>query len=263
MSGGGGDRGLVHDHDPSVPNRGTWASSEGDVHDARVGVEVQAVPPALAAQAAGLDPAERGAQISHIVRVEPDHPGLHRVGDPVAAAQVLGPDVGGQAVARCRWPARSRRSSASNGVTHTTGPKISSRKMRISGVHVREHRRRQVVARGQVGGPLPARDQPGALIPPGLHVGHDPLIVLGVDQRAHLRGRVGRPADPDPPGPPRQPLDQFVVDRPLGQDPGARGAPLAVQREHPEQGAVGAPGLGRRRRRRCMATCRPAPSTAP
>ncbi len=107
--------------------------AEGDVHDLLLGVEVDGPVAALVAEPRGLDPAERGAQVADVVRVEPDHAGLDRLRDPVAAGQVGGPDVGGQPVLDVRWPARTASASSSNGVSATTGPKISSWKIRAVG----------------------------------------------------------------------------------------------------------------------------------
>jgi hypothetical protein len=66
---------------------------------------------------------------------------------------------------------------------------------------------------------LPARHQLGPLVKTGLDVGQDTLVVVRVDERAHLGGRVGRRADPDAFGPVGEPADQGVIDRPFGQNP--------------------------------------------
>src|SRR5699024_11378035 len=42
--------------------------------------------------------AERRAQVAHVVGVEPDHAGLDGLGKVVCPLQVVGPDVGRQAV---------------------------------------------------------------------------------------------------------------------------------------------------------------------
>jgi len=59
--------------------------AEGDVHDFRLGVEVDAVGAALAADAGGLDAAEGVRRSRMFVRVDPHHAGLHGVRDAVAA----------------------------------------------------------------------------------------------------------------------------------------------------------------------------------
>src|SRR4051794_34787615 len=70
--------------------------AEGDVHGLLLGVEVDRAVPALVAETGGLHPAERGAQVADVVRVQPDHAGLDRLRDAVAAGQVAGPDVAGE-----------------------------------------------------------------------------------------------------------------------------------------------------------------------
>src|SRR5690349_15333244 len=66
--------------------------------DPGLGVELQAVRAALAAEAAGLHATERGPQVTHVVRVDPGHTGFDHTGDAVRAGQVTRPDVSGQAV---------------------------------------------------------------------------------------------------------------------------------------------------------------------
>src|SRR5512143_465787 len=70
--------------------------AEGDVHDAGLGEEVEAVLATLPAKAAGLDTTERGAQVAHDwsedllledARVGP-HVGEHGGLEEVAAGQV-------------------------------------------------------------------------------------------------------------------------------------------------------------------------------
>src|SRR5688572_18829074 len=61
---------------------------QGDVHDAQIGVEVEAVLAALAAETALLHAAERCAQVADVVRVEPHHARLDLVRDAVPTPQV-------------------------------------------------------------------------------------------------------------------------------------------------------------------------------
>src|SRR5688572_16526407 len=67
----------------SVPFRlaegGVVSLAEGDVHGLLVGVEVDRAVAPLVAEPRGLDPAERRAQVAHVVRVEPDHAGFDRL----------------------------------------------------------------------------------------------------------------------------------------------------------------------------------------
>src|SRR3954470_10893205 len=82
---------------PHTEPRGVHVA-EGDVHGLLLGVEVDRAVPALVAETGGLHPAERGAQVADVVRVQPDHAGLDRLRDAVAAGQVAGPDVAGEPV---------------------------------------------------------------------------------------------------------------------------------------------------------------------
>src|SRR5579862_8364301 len=72
-------RGWAEGRQPGSLSRSFRAESrdarvlERDVHDAEVGIEIETVPPAFAAEAAGLDASERGTQVTDIVGVEPDH----------------------------------------------------------------------------------------------------------------------------------------------------------------------------------------------
>ena len=229
-----------------------------------VGVEVEAVLAALAAEAALLDTAERRAQIADVVRVEPHHAGLDAVRDADGR--------GAGCWSRCRPPARSvvslasriASASSSNGVTHTTGPKISSRKIRIVGRDVGEHGRRpgSCPSGGARGGrrrrraERPRRHRPRRTTAPA----------RSARWRSTRRARwSGSPGSPTRIAAARSAMfvDEVVVDRPLDEHARAGGAALAVEREHAEQCAVEG-GLERRRRRtRCTVTSRRAPSTDP
>src|SRR5699024_12751073 len=69
-----------------------------DVNDLLGGVEVDAAVPALATDTTALDTAERGPQVTDVVRAQPDHARLDRTGDPVATLEAVGPHVTSQSV---------------------------------------------------------------------------------------------------------------------------------------------------------------------
>ena len=74
--------------------------AQRDVDDLGVAVEVERVVAALAADAGRLDAAERGAQVSDVLGVDPAHAGVDGVRDAVGALDVVGPHVGRQPVRR-------------------------------------------------------------------------------------------------------------------------------------------------------------------
>src|SRR6218665_1049789 len=84
----------------SLAEGGIVCGAERDVHGLLVGVEVDRAVPALVSEAGGLDAAEGGAQVAHVVGVEPDHARLDLLRERVGALQVVRPDVGGEAVLR-------------------------------------------------------------------------------------------------------------------------------------------------------------------
>src|SRR5699024_5563040 len=61
-----------------------------DVDDLLVGVEVDAAVSALAADSTALDPTERSAQVTNVVRIQPDHARPDRTRDPVTTPAVVG-----------------------------------------------------------------------------------------------------------------------------------------------------------------------------
>src|SRR5437588_12148057 len=79
---------------------GDLVRAQRDVHDLRLAVEVEGVVTALTADPAVLDTAERGAQVAHILRVDPAHAGVDRLRYAMRSLHVVRPDVGGQAIAR-------------------------------------------------------------------------------------------------------------------------------------------------------------------
>src|SRR5581483_8223912 len=96
---GGGSRGACVTL--FTAEAGGFGRGEGNVNHAGLGVEVEAVGTAFAAEAAGLHAAEGGAEVAHVVRVDPRHARLHRVGDAVRAGKVAGPDVGRETIRSC------------------------------------------------------------------------------------------------------------------------------------------------------------------
>ena len=95
-----------------------------------LGEYLEAVFPAFASGARGLHPAERLAQVAHVLAVDEDHPGLDAACQAMGLADVLGPD--GEARPYSTSLARRSASASSlNGIRQTTGPKISSWAMRM------------------------------------------------------------------------------------------------------------------------------------
>src|SRR5438132_6488941 len=72
--------------------------AKGHVDGRDLGVELKTEVPAFAADAALLGAAKGRAQVAHVVRVDPHHPGLDRLRNAVRAAEVARPDVAGQPV---------------------------------------------------------------------------------------------------------------------------------------------------------------------
>lgn len=82
---------------PTRPS-GDVMAAHGYTHVLDLGEYLEAVFPAFASGARGLHPAERLAQVAHVLAVDEDHPGLDAACQAMGLADVLGPDVGGQAV---------------------------------------------------------------------------------------------------------------------------------------------------------------------
>ena len=161
----------------------------------------------------------------------------------------------------------SASSSSSNVVTDTTGPKISSWKMRIA-LLPSKIVGCDVVAAGQVAaqvGPRAAGEHLRALLLADVEVGQDLLELVVGRLRADHRVGVERVALLDRLGALDRVAEELVVDRALDQRPGRAGADLAlVEREHREalEGLVVevVAARPRRLRRRCSGSCRPAPA---
>ena len=125
---------------------GNVGVAEGDVHDAGLGVEVEAVLAALAAEPARLHATERRSQVADVVRVEPHHAGLDAMGDAVAATQVVGPDVGGEAVAGVVGQPNGLVFVVERRDAHDGAEDLLLEDAHV-GPHVGEHRGGEVVAR--------------------------------------------------------------------------------------------------------------------
>ena len=74
------------------------ARSDGDADVLLLGVKVNGVGSALAADARLLEPAKGHPEVALEPAVDPDGPGLDRVGDSVRPLHVVGPDRAGKAV---------------------------------------------------------------------------------------------------------------------------------------------------------------------
>lgn len=220
-------------------------AAHGYTHVLDLGEYLEAVFPAFASGARGLHPAERLAQVAHVLAVDEDHPGLDAACQAMGLADVLGPDVGGQAVFHVvgqaqrlgfvleRDQADHRAEDLLLGDAHAV-------------VHVGEHRGLDELplaqVRRQAGRTLQAAGhQGGAFLEADADVAGD-LVVVGLgDHRADLGLRVLRIADDQAPGARGELGDELRVDALLDEDATAGGAALAVQREDGEQRGVQRP----------------------
>ena len=117
----------------------------------------------LAAPAAGLDPAPGRGGVERVGHVHPDVPGANGAGQTVRASDVAGPDRRRRGRSRSRSRARRPRPSSSNGSTQMTGPKISSRAIRMSSSTPVNTAGREEGSAGQVAvGALAAAERAGA-----------------------------------------------------------------------------------------------------
>src|SRR5690606_13532848 len=62
-------------------------------------IDLEGIVAAVAADAAGLDATDRRRKMAHVLRVHPYHAGLDPLRDAMRAADIAGPDIGGQTVA--------------------------------------------------------------------------------------------------------------------------------------------------------------------
>ena len=170
--------------------------AEGDVHGLLVGVEVDRAVAALVAEAGGLHAAERGAQVAHVVGVQPHHAGLDRLREVVRALEVVGPHVGGQPVLGVVRQRQGLLVGVERGDCHDRAEDLLLEDPGVGG-DVGEDGRGDVgallLALGQVLRAAAAGHQ-AALGLADLHVGHDLVVVLRVHQGADLAswGRAGR-----------------------------------------------------------------------
>ena len=112
-----------------------------------------------------FDAAERRGRVGDDALVEADHAGLERLGDAERAGEVLGEDVGDQAVLGVVGHARAPRPRSSNVKIGATGPKISSRSIRRRPADVGQHGRRRRSSRrrrARAAGERPWRRAPTA-----------------------------------------------------------------------------------------------------
>ncbi|MBG9886969.1 hypothetical protein ABE10_10505, partial [Bacillus toyonensis] len=169
--------------------------AERDVHALLVGVEVDRPVAALVPEARGLHPAERRAEVADVVRVQPDHPRLDRLREVVRAPEIVGPDVGGEAIPRVVGEAQRLLLGVEGRDRDDGAEDLLLEDPRVGG-HVGEHRRGHVVARREPVRASATGDE-ATLCLADLDVAHDLLVVLRVHERADLRGGVVRVADLD------------------------------------------------------------------
>src|ERR1700688_337463 len=205
----------------------TRSGLPADVDRFRLGVGLERLLAQLAAEAALLVAAERGAGVVPVVLVDPHRARLHLPRDLVRLADVAGPDAGGEAV------------DVGVGLLH-----------RVLDVAERDHhqhrsedllpRHGHVVAHpvedGRLHEPALAADgrrlaavsDPRTLAAAGLDVAQHALALLGRHQRAETRLGVERIARDQAAGAFHQALDQLGVDLLLDEEARAGGADLAL-----------------------------------
>ena len=136
--------------------------AERQVHDPGLGVEVDGVLPALPAEPARLDAAERRPQVPHVMRVDPGHPDSTAAATRCARFRSMSPQVGREPVpGRVGQHHRLRLGVERRHAHHRAEDLLLEDPHRRR--HVREHGRGQEVPAVQAGRPRPARHQPGAL----------------------------------------------------------------------------------------------------
>ena len=211
----------------------------GDVDGFEVAVELERIVAAFTADAARLHASKRGAQVAHVLGVDPAHAGVDRVRHAVRSPNVVGPHVGGEAV-------RGRVGQADgvglvaerHGDQDRSEDLLAEHPHRL--VHLADDRRREVVALGPVGRSLTAGEDARALLPRGVDVVAHPCVMLGVNKRAEFGRLLERVSNPDPPGARGDRLDDLLVGRRLDEQARARRAPLPVQREDLRESCVNA-----------------------
>ena len=152
-----------------------------DLERLQVGVEVERVVAALAADAGDADAAERRRQVADEERVDPHRARAHRPADPLGALLRARVDDRREAVARSSWRARRPRPRRAKVWKVSTGPNTS--RWTIS-----ESLERGSISVGSYAepaelGPAAAADDAVAVCPRALDEALDPGEVVGVDQR--------------------------------------------------------------------------------
>ena len=239
-------------------DRGTPCSAEVDEDVLGLRVEVERAHPELAPDARHLVAAERRLGVDRAVRVDADDARPAAPSRRAAPCRCRGSRSSRDSPYGVALARRSASSSVSNGMIDTTGPKISSRAMRMSFDTPSKTvgRRYAPSARAGSSGAVAADDDRRAFAEPDLDVVLDPVALLGADERADLGRLVGRVADLD-------------LARRLGEqlDDAARG-PIARRGSGSARSSPGPrcrrrctatrarTSRGRRRRRRCWGSCR-------
>ncbi|MNO55579.1 hypothetical protein D3C76_460720 [compost metagenome] len=217
-------------------------AAHGNAHVLDLGEHFEAVLPAFATGAGAFHTTERLAQVTYVLAVDEHHAGFDAARQAVGLADVLGPDVGGQAVLGVvgqlqrlglvleRDQAHHRAEDFFLGDAHAV-------------VHVGEHGRLDELPLGQVrrqvGRALQATGhQAGAFFDADADVAGDLVVVLLGDHRADLGFRVGRVTDDQALGAGSELGHELRVHAFLDEDAAAGGAAFAVQREDGEQGRV-------------------------
>src|SRR5208282_2324536 len=173
--------------------RGRVHLAERDVDGLLLRVEVQRPVTAFVPHAGSLDASERRPQIADVVRVQPDHAGLHPLREGVRALEVPGPEIGGEAVlyAVCQFQCLLLGVEWRDGDDRTED---LFGEYRGVGWHVGEHRRADIVAHLETHGAAASGDQ--APLPlAALDVSHHLRVVLRMDQGPDLSAPIAGIAD--------------------------------------------------------------------
>ncbi|MNH18620.1 hypothetical protein D3C79_783300 [compost metagenome] len=214
-------------------------AAHGNAHVLDFGEYLKAVFAALTASARAFYTTKRLTQVAHVLTVDEHHASFNAAGQAMCLADVLGPDVGGQAVFGVIGQAQRFGFVLELDQAHHRAKDFFLGDAHLV-VDVGKYGRLDELAFGQVsrqiGRALQATgEQAGAFLDADLDVAGDLVVVRLGDHRADLGFRVGRVADNQAFGAGGEFGDELVVDGFLDEDAAAGGAAFAVQREDGEQ----------------------------
>ena len=187
----------------------------------------------LAAVSAHLVTAERYRRIEQQHGVDPHRAGAQHPGQLVPGADVPGPDAPGQTVFRVVGPHRDLVQRVEGQHTRHRPEDLLPRHPHIVADIGEDGRLHEIALREFAG--VDSRTAGGGAHPLGRsdrEIVADPVQLLSRHQRADLGLRIDTVADLQRSREIREPVDEFVVDRPLDEDPGSGTTGLAGIREH-------------------------------